>query len=92
MYGEYQASVKHPSDAAVLMAAWHGGTIRYGHGIIVWTEGNEEWEAWESYDMVAELCFARLRAASDLYRQNRGIKPKEVNATIALIRNAQGEN
>ena len=59
--GEYLASCKYPEDAAALIAALGDGTtIRYKHGATVWTEGNEEFPASESYDFVAEKVLERL--------------------------------
>lgn len=72
--GEYQAAVRHIEDAAVLVASWSGGTIRWGHSVIVWTEGGETQPAGESFDFVVETAItrlrerARVRAARDGYR------------------------
>jgi len=55
--GEYIASVKHPSYAAMILTGLgeQGATIRWGHGKIVWVEGVDGCSS-ESYDYVAEVC------------------------------------
>ena len=62
--GEYVASCRYPTDAAVLVSAYStGATIRDGHRVkdIVWNEGKEEFAAGESWDTVAEVVFGRVR-------------------------------
>ena len=57
--GNYVGCVKHPSDAAMLVASYgEGATIRDGHRTVVWLEGADGLAA-ESYDAVAETVFAR---------------------------------
>lgn len=63
--GNYNASAWDP----VLLAACigilgDGATIRYRHLFTAWTEGKDG-EASESYDKVAEKCFAEVRARTD---------------------------
>ena len=62
--GEYKAAVHDPEDAAVLMSAWGAGTVRDGHARkdIVWTEGEEEFSAGESYDAAAKVMRERVEA------------------------------
>ena len=58
---EYRASCKAPEECAVLVAfLGNGATIRAGHSLILWTEGQEECPAAESYDRVAECVNWRL--------------------------------
>lgn len=62
--GVYQASCKEAEAAAALVAAiYDGGTIRFDHTkkSIVWTEGEEEFSAGESYDGAAQIMFERER-------------------------------
>lgn len=60
---KYVAACKHASDAAAL-ASLHGpgSTVRYGHRVkdTVWTEGEEEVEAGESYDRAAATIIGRV--------------------------------
>lgn len=61
--GEYVASFKHPSDAAAFVAILgEGATIRNKHArsTVIWKEGTDG-SAGESYDLVAERCFAKVR-------------------------------
>jgi hypothetical protein len=62
--GEYVASFKYADDAAVLIAARHGGTIRDGHDkrSTLWTEGIESQNAGDSYDHVAQVVHDRIAA------------------------------
>lgn len=57
---EYVASCKHPEDAAAIVALNGAGTtIRLGHTGFLWREGQESQPAGESYDYVAQTCYAR---------------------------------
>lgn len=70
---EYVASTKNPEEAAILVAALGTGTqIKFEHHTPVWTEGEEEQPAGDSYDHVAEVCNARVNAqrAESLARFN----------------------
>ena len=60
---EYIASTKYVEDAAVLISANMGGTIRNGHAKanILWTEGAEDFPAGESYDGVAQVVHQRIQ-------------------------------
>ncbi len=56
---QYQAATKDTVLAAVLVAfLGPGATIRDGHGLVVWLEG-EDGLAAESYDAVTECCAQR---------------------------------
>lgn len=58
---QYQAACKDVEAAASLMGFYgEGATIRWGHGLIVWTEGAEDQSAMESYDFVAETVQQRV--------------------------------
>lgn len=60
---EYVAACKYVGDAAAIAAAYgHDVEIREGHSpkMVVWSEGNEEQPASESYDFVAETAMRRM--------------------------------
>ena len=60
--GEYVASCKFPEDAAAIVAAYgDGASIRWGHAKkdTVFTEGENECRAGNSYDACGELCRTR---------------------------------
>ena len=68
MYGdtkpEYIGSVKYLTHAAMLVAGLgDGATIRDGHTTIIWTEGAEDFPAFESYDGLADIALQRIREA-----------------------------
>ena len=58
--GEYVAACKYAEDAAALVAMRQSGQIRHGHSHVVWDEGNEDFEAGESYDGVAQIVYDRI--------------------------------
>lgn len=59
---EYEASCKHGEVAAAIVAMLgDGATIRLDHSRILWTEGEEQIPASESYDGVAATLFVRER-------------------------------
>lgn len=61
--GAYMAATKEPEAAGALCAFYgDGATIRYGHTCVLWREGQEDVPASESYDVVAETCYARVAA------------------------------
>ena len=63
--GEYIASTKHVEDAAAIIAGCYGeGAKIKDSGRIVWHEGHEDCPAFESYDRVAEVVWARIRATN----------------------------
>ena len=65
---EYVGSVKYPSDAAALVAAYgDGATIRYGHRVrdIMFTEGEDDVWAGNSYDEAAEIAMTRAKHHSN---------------------------
>ena len=58
---EYVASCKYLEDAAALVAfLGEGSTIRWGHSVVLWTEGREDFPAGESYDRVRDVCAKRM--------------------------------
>ncbi len=62
---EYVASCKYAEDAAALVAVLgDGATIRYRHKLIVWTEGEENVSAGDSYDAVATIAHERAAMVS----------------------------
>jgi hypothetical protein len=59
--GQYVAACKWLEDAAMLVGFYGvGATIRWGHRIVIWREGEEATAAYESYDTVAEVCLERI--------------------------------
>lgn len=60
---EYVAACKHAEDAAALVAISCGGTIKHGHTLVVWREGQEAFSAGESYDGAAQIMRQRITAA-----------------------------
>lgn len=60
---EYVAACKYAEDAAAIVMLTGSGTIKHGHGLTVWTEGQEAFSAGESYDGAAQIMHERLRAA-----------------------------
>lgn len=59
---EYVAATRYPEDAAALASVNGRGTeVRYGHKMVVWREGSEDFSAGESYDRAAEVMVARSR-------------------------------
>jgi len=64
--GDYVASCKYVTDAAILMSSYgKGACIKYTHRIVVWREGSESQPASESYDHVAETVQARIAEFND---------------------------
>jgi hypothetical protein len=62
---EYMAALKHAKDAAAMVALYGpGSTIRIGHHLVVWREGEENFSAAESYDRVASIVKSRLEGVS----------------------------
>jgi hypothetical protein len=58
---EYVAACKRPEEAAILVAALGtGAQIKFEHHTPVWTEGEEDQSAADSYDHVAETCLERV--------------------------------
>jgi len=62
-HGTYQAAVKEPEAAAVLVS-WYGdgASVRWGHATAwtVWREGQEAQRADKSYDVFAHEVLTRL--------------------------------
>lgn len=56
--GEVMACTTYAEDAAVLVANGTGTVVKYG-GKVVWTEGAEEAQAFESYDEAARTMNCR---------------------------------
>jgi len=52
--------MKHIEDAAIIIGVWGEGTIRFGHNLIIWNEGNEHRLAADSYDHVANVALKRI--------------------------------
>jgi len=58
--GEYQAACKDLLRAIQIIALFEdGATVRYGHKIVVWTEGSDG-RAADSYDDAADIAIKRL--------------------------------
>ena len=60
--------MKHPEDAAIVIAAWGEGTIRIGHRTAhtVWREGEEEISATDSVKRVVQIVRERERELNQL--------------------------
>ncbi len=59
--GVYMASCKEPEAAAALASLYSDGAkVKHDHRLVVWTEGEEEVRAGESYDRAAEIMLQRL--------------------------------
>ncbi len=59
--GVYMASCKEPEAAAVLVGFYgDGAKVKHDHKLVVWTEGQEEIPANESYDRATEIMRRRL--------------------------------
>lgn len=59
-YNEYQASCKNLLRAIQIATLFEdGATVRYGHKIVVWTEGSDG-RAADSYDDALEIAIKRL--------------------------------
>lgn len=73
---DYRAACKDIEEAACLVAfLGDGSTIRCEHALVLWTEGQEDQPAAESYDHVVEVVTARLdehRARVRAKREARG--------------------
>ena len=68
---EYRAACKSVEEAAVLVSfLGDGATIRFNHGMVVWTEGTDG-QASESYDHVAEVAYGRIDARKAALRAKR---------------------
>jgi hypothetical protein len=59
--GEYIAACKYAEDAARMIAGDDGGTVRYEHKRVAWTEGTDGY-AGESYDDAADVMCAAVNA------------------------------
>lgn len=61
--GEYVASVKYLEDAAALCSvSGKGSVVKLGHSKVIWTEGEEEIDAGDSYDEAADIMQRRVDA------------------------------
>lgn len=60
---EYVAACKHAEHAAAVVGASGTGTVRAGHAKrdTLWTEGEEEFSASESWDGAADIILRRLQ-------------------------------
>ena len=59
--GQYEAACKHVEIAAgIASILGDGTTVRYGHRMIVWTEGQEEFSAGQSYDGAGAIMLERM--------------------------------
>lgn len=59
--GEYVAATKDPVHAGVLVDfLGAGATLRFGHRVVLWTEGSEAQPAGESWDFVDRTVAERL--------------------------------
>lgn len=59
--GEYLGCLKRAEDAAAVASLYgDGAQVRYGHDLVVWTEGKEHVMAENSYDLAAETIYGRV--------------------------------
>lgn len=78
---DYRAACKFIEEAAVIVAfLGNGATIRCDHALIVWTEGQEQQPASESYDHVAEVVAKRVE------EHRRAVKAKADERAAALAK------
>ena len=59
---EYIGCCKYAEDAAALVSLG-GGIVKHGHSMVVWSEGQEQFSAGESYDGAARIMESRVRRA-----------------------------
>lgn len=57
--GEYIGCCKYSEDAAAMVSV-SGGVVKWQHRQILWLEGQEEFEAGESYDECAHVIRSRM--------------------------------
>ena len=62
---EYIGCCKYAEDAAALVSLTPEGQVRWGHSLVVWREGQEEFPAGESYDMAARTINTRIDAYNE---------------------------
>lgn len=75
---DYRAACKAVEEAACLVAfLGDGATIRCEHTLIVWTEGEEDQPAAESYDHVAETVKLRLEQFRSKAKAKREARHKD---------------
>ena len=87
---EYRAACKYTEDAAALVAFLGEGTeIRWGHNVIVWTEGSESQPASESYDHVTEVVAGRVAAHIRRLDVKRTEEAEAARVKMAEIRRAR---
>lgn len=68
--GEYIGCAKYAEEAAALVALrGDGATVRLDHKHVVWTEGQEDQSAGESYDYAAGVMYERQAVYE--YRSSR---------------------
>jgi len=86
--GDFSASFKEPSDAAVMIAFYgNGAQIRYKHHTLVWNEGKEDQPASNSYDHVAGVCIDRVNAIIRAGAE----QARRANEVVIAARKARGE-
>lgn len=82
---EYVAACKYAEDAACLVAAC-GGQVRFGHSLVVWREGSEEFTAGNSYDAAARIMEKRRydHAIQRIRKQHGGVVPAHLAAYLNI--------
>ena len=82
----YQAACKEVAAAAILVEFYgEGATIRFGHAKadIVWTEGQEDQPATESYDHVGEVTEQRWRERNIEAMKKSGYTDEQIAEIMA---------
>ena len=79
---EYIAACKYAEDAAA-MVSLAGGTVKYGHNLLVWKEGAEQIQAGESYDGAARIMHESILQANREGLRKLGWSEEEINANLA---------
>ncbi|MES2814483.1 MAG: hypothetical protein V4720_06275 [Pseudomonadota bacterium] len=69
---EYIGCCKYAEDAAALVAM-AGGLVKHGHSLVVWTEGQEDFSAGESYDGAGAIMQDRVDSARAASAHARGL-------------------
>lgn len=78
---EYIGCCKYPEDAAALVSV-SGGEIKYGHSLVVWREGSEQFSAAESYDGAADIMQSRRIEANIRGLRNAGYNEDQITEMV----------
>jgi len=81
--GEYVAACKYAEDAAAMVSLTPSGEIKYGHRLVVWREGSEEFSAGNSYDGAAAVMFERIQKENIRGLLRAGHTPEQIEKLLA---------